>query len=69
MSVPRDSFRNSLRRLYDYIDSISVNNRSVIPVNTLHEVSSNEQMISYALLTVDGELRVAGELRVVSWPS
>ncbi len=69
MSVPRQAFRNSLRPLYDYLETISVNNLNVVAATTLHEVGENNQMVVFSQLTVDGELRVSGELRVVSWPS
>lgn len=67
--VPRNGFSKALKKLYDYLDTISVNNYSTLPVGTVHVVSSNQQMISYESLTVDGQLQVEGELRVVSWPS
>lgn len=69
MSAPRTGFPKALRELYNYLDTISVNNYSTLPVSTLHIVGANNQMVTFDTLTVDGELRVEGELRVVSWPS
>ena len=67
--VPRNGFPKALRGLYDFLDTISVNNLSTVAGGTSHEVSSNNQMVVFDTLTVDGQLIVEGELRVVSWPS
>lgn len=69
MSVPRNGFTRSLGDLYNWLDTLSVNVYSTIPVNTTHTVDSNQQMMVCDTLTVDGQLLVNGEARVVAWPT